>query len=217
MRLSLAVAVALCAAPIASADIIDFENAGTFPAGLLSAVTPVTTGNFVITTSSNAEITNSLSATLPGIGPVSRGLFAPDALATMSLQITRLGGGLFEFVGLDWGFDSAAAFSTLAASSTVSGDGGTFTDTILSAGTLGDTAFSTFSAAALFGQSISVLDITFSATGAPIAPGFFGLDNIELNPVGPPATVPEPSSFAILFLGGLGFWSVRRRRTQTPN
>ena len=57
------------------------------------------------------------------------------------------------------------------------------------------------------GNSISITTPTGMLSGAPHQWTF----NIQ-DTGSPPVTVPEPSSFAILMLGGAGFWLKRRRQ-----
>jgi hypothetical protein len=198
-----------------SAEIIDFQNALQFPQAALSTVTPVTVGNFVISSpSANAEVSNDLSIDLPGgVAPVSRGVFA-NSESAMTFSITRFGGGLFNLLGFDWGFDSDGATSNVVNNSTVVGTGGGGPEVFQVANSaLGDTTgFTTFSPTVGFnGAGISQLDFFFSdSTFAN--PGRFGFDDIELETVGASAAVPEPSSFAMLFAGGVGVVVAGRRR-----
>lgn len=213
MRMGIFIFAVFLSSRISLAEIIDFS---ALPSGGAALVTPFDQGNFRITTSSNAH-GDILTTPLPDLSYSSLGLFQNNALQDMTLSITRIGGGLFNLLGFDWGFDALAGSATLNAASTVNGIGGGGPETFANSGSRSDTLFSTFSPTVGFnGSGISQLDFFFSSS--PGGGGQFGLDNIELALVGaPPTVVPEPSSFAMLFAGSLGAYFVRRRRQDNVN
>jgi hypothetical protein len=186
----------------ASADLIDFQGFGAPPAAFPGGVF----GDFTLTASGATLIDG------PGVlNPlVSRGLIQTAASTPMNLNIVRTDAGSFTLDSFEWGMDVGGT-ATLVGISEISSTGLGGGNEIFKDGTSvgSDLSMAVYSPSASFnGGGLTSVDISFSASDL----GIFGLDNINLTQLGPSVGVPEPSSFAMLFAGGLGFFARRRRQ-----
>ena len=128
------------------------------------------------------------------------GLYGPSEDASAA-SITLSGGGSFLF-------NSLSLIGQGTGVATISGFLG-LGPAIVESFNYSNFGLTANNANSLLGQEIDRLEINFVGTGAS---QYFGVDNINVTALAPPATVAEPSSFAILMLGGAGFWLKRRRQ-----
>ena len=192
------------------ADVITFDGAGITLGSTLApgSIGTETIGSNTWTVSSdfgNVKAINLLTESAgfsPGIGFTSNsvGLYGPTGTASVA-SIALSGGGKFLFNSLD--LEGAVAGGGVATISGLLGGGSVFSEMFNFAKGAMVSAFSAFSA-----SEIDELEINLVGTNTI----YFGVDNINVTALAPPAAVPEPSSFAILMLGGAGFWLKRRRQ-----
>lgn len=199
-RFVLALTLAGVLAGPATADVITFSglggsNASPFPASY-------TEGIFTVTPVSGTVLQGiSIGAPAPSVlgGPVGVG-----SVVTSTIEVTRTGGGLFTFEGLDLTSVNGGTSFTLAG---FLGGSPTFSQAVNQ-----PSSFTTFSSitAASGSQAFDRLRITGVPGGGTSS---FNIDNIRATAVSPPP-VPEPATlavFGLLAAGGVAGW--RRRAT----
>lgn len=217
-------------APAAIADVINFNNVDNQFVGHGDAFE---LGNFVLTGASNAPgaaYGDLVGAVLDGTDPAACGMACPtnntsNYYAALNDGIVYLdplrAGGSVSLQGFDAsfiGYAQGASYPAVAGLLRVQGfyaDGSSLYETYQLGGPLGgDFQFQRYSTSASFGSqqfaSLAFFGFTCNTAGSCNAfnsnKGQFALDNIV-------ASVPEPSTYAMMLLGlaGIGFVARRRR------
>jgi len=224
-------AIATCAAPAAMAETIDFDN---FDNQYIGHGDWLETGNFMLTgasNASNAQLGALVGAIYDGTDPDSCGMACPTnntsnyyaALNDGIVYLDPLHAGQtlslksFEasFIGYAQGVSYPAVAGLLRIQGWNAAGTSMYEDYYLSGPTGGSFKFQNFQTSATFGSqqfsSMAFFGFTCSTNGSCNAfstnKGQFALDNIV-------ASVPEPSTYAMLLLGLAGIGFAARRRNQ---